>query len=66
MTEKKANQMLEVLQRGDPKEMDSFIRGAQALGKLRGVRGTRRAVAAGVGAAAGAAYKYMTGDDDEE
>lgn len=60
MSAKAAAETLEVLRRGRPEEMDDFIKKAQRLKTLRGIKGPRRAVAAGLGAVAGALM-----DDDQ-
>jgi hypothetical protein len=55
MSEKQAKQMIALLQQGNPKEMDNFARTAKRLSRLNAYRWPRRAAAAGVGAALGAA-----------
>lgn len=66
MTEKTADKVLEVLQRGDPAEMDAFIKSSQRLSKLRGFRGARRGAAAALGAGLAGAAAYFGGKDNAE
>lgn len=66
MTEKTADKVLEVLQRGDPSEMDAFIKSSQRLAKLRGFRGARRGAAAALGAGLAGAAAYFGGNGDAE
>lgn len=63
MSAKDAAATLEVLRRGRPDEMDAFIKKAQRLATLRKIKGPRRAVAAGLGAVAGALFDT---DSEEE
>jgi hypothetical protein len=64
MTEGEATRVLDVLRRGEPHQMDDFMKRAQTLRRLRDRRGARGAAAAGLGAAAGAGA-YLLRDDEE-
>lgn len=64
MTEGEANRVLSVLRRGEPHQMDDFIKRAESLRRLRDRRGARGAAAAGLGAAAGAGA-YLMRDGEE-
>lgn len=62
LSPKKATQILEILQKGDPEEMEAFAQSSRRLGMLRRTRTPRRMAAAAVGAGLGALF----GGPDEE